>query len=358
MKKSVLIISYVPNYNRQGYDLAECLRSLGYCVRLFQMNGCSDEEKGIVGIRCIKPNGFLHKIHMLRNMLVFLLRTLFVKKGIVICIGKPMLMLGGCYQKFFGSKLVWYSLEYSKLGIIDRYVYQKCVSGYIDVEENRRDAIFSEYGEKVNSIICYNTPHLHKTSIEGGRLRKYLENVYGLIGNEQLIIYAGSFQRYACLDNIIEASKAFPKNRKLILMVYGLPDELKAASQNCLVVPPVQGEEFYEWLADADCALLPYESDSDFNVKNCSPQKLFDYYCVGVPYVASNRPLIRKVLQRYGDAGAMCNFKDVSDIIKQIDYILLKGRLGRAKMKALHVTDFNYDKMNVIMSRFVELLNA
>ena len=101
----------------------------------------------------------------------------------------------------------------------------------------------------------------------------YSVNFY-FSGDEQLVIYAGSYQKYACLDNIICASASFPDNVKLILMAYGLPDGLCGMTDNCVVVPPVKGEEFYDWLADADCALLPYEDKADFNVLNCSPQKI------------------------------------------------------------------------------------
>lgn len=356
MKKSVLIISYVPNYNRQGYDFAECMRNSGYDVRLFQMDGITDAKTGVIGIKCIKPHGWFHKFHMLRNFVVFFFKTAFAKKDIVVCIGKPMLVLGGIYNKFFGSKLVWYSLEYSKLGCINRYVYQKCVAGYIDVEENRRIAIFAEYGEKQNSLVCYNMPHLHEKPIVGGRLRKYLKDTYGLSGDEQLIVYAGSFQGYACLDNIVRASRRFPTNRKLVLMTYGLPKELMNTASNCIVVPPVNGDDFYEWLADADCALLPYEDDEDFNVQHCSPQKLFDCYVVGVPYVASNRPLLRNVLGRCLEAGVLCDFKSSDEIVHAVNEILLRGNRPRNEMRRLHQTVFNYWEMSRSLEHMINAI--
>lgn len=358
MKKSVLIISYVPNYNRQGYDFAECLRNSGYDARLFQMDGVTDREKGIIGIKCIKPHGVFHKLHMLRNLLAFFFKTVFAKKDIVVCVGKPMLILGGIYNIFFGSKLVWYSLEYSKLGYVNRYVYQKCVTGYIDVEENRRDAIFAEYGKKQNSIVCYNMPHLHGKPLGGGRLRKYLKDTCGLSGDEQLVVYAGSFQGYACLDNIVDASRGFPPNRKLVLMVYGLLDALKKSSPNCCVVPPVGGDEFYEWLADADCALLPYESADDFNVQNCSPQKIFDCYVVGVPYVASDRPIVRKVLTTYPSCGLLCDFNNVDSIREIIDSAVCLRDKVSGRMRKLHSDKMNYDSLTGKLVAFLKSVDG
>ena len=253
---------------------------------------------------------------------------------------------------------MWYSLEYSKLGSVDRYVYQKCVTGYIDVEENRRDAIFAEYGKPQNSIECYNMPHLHEKPILGGRLRGYLKDKCGLSGDEQLVVYAGSFQRYACLDNIVDASYGFSPDRKLVLMVYGLPDALKNSSPNCYVVPPVSGDGFYEWLADADCALLPYESNDDFNVMNCSPQKIFDCYVVGVPYAASDRPIVRKVLTAYPSCGLLCDFNNVDSIREIIDSAVCIRDKVSGRMRKLHSDKMNYDSLTGKLVAFLKSVDG
>ena len=355
MKKSVLIISYVPHYNRQGYDLAECLKDAGYTVSLFQRDGLTDISRGVFGVRCIRPQGIFHKFHMIYNLFKFLLKTFFVRKQIIVCVGKPMLVLCGFYSFVFGSKLIWYSLEYSKLGAIDRFVYKHCVSGYIDVEENRRNAIFEEYGKKNISIICHNMPHLHSLPIKGGKLREYLKINHGIEGDTRLVIYAGSYQPYACLDNIVEASCCFDANIKLVLMTYCLPTKNNFFSANCIVVPPVQGDEFYEWLADADCALLPYEDKDDFNVMNCSPQKIFDCYLAGIPYVASNRPIIRQVLSIYPQAGVICDFTNVTDIVKGINEILSRVKNIKDDLFRLHHDKFNF---GISKNKIIDLLES
>lgn len=354
MKQPVLIISYVPNYNRQGYDIADTLRDLGYPVRLYQKDGITDKHNGVIGVPCVKPMGRFHKLSMLRNLMAFVFRTLFVRKSTIICVGEPMLSLGGFYSVIFGAKLIWYSLEYSQLGVIERLVYKKCVSGYIDVEENRRDAVFSQYGAKAVSLVCYNMPHLHKTPVSGGALRRYLAEKHGFSGNEQLVVYAGSYQKYACLENIVRASVNFHTDMKLVLMAYGLPGGICAESNNCIVVPPVTGEEFYNWLADADCALLPYETDHDFNVMNCSPQKIFDCYCVGVPYVASNRPIVNKILAVDASVGEVCDFNNPNDICSKIQMVSDRKAVVHEVMRQIHINKLNYDVMRIEFKRMME----
>ena len=92
--------------------------------------------------------------------------------------------------------------------------------------------------------------YLNRKSRYISMMLKRMKEKYNFSGDEQLVIYAGSYQKYACLDNIICASASFPDNVKLILMAYGLPDDLCGMTDNCVVVPPVKGEEFYDWLAE------------------------------------------------------------------------------------------------------------
>ena len=100
--------------------------------------------------------------------------------------------------------------------------------------------------------------------------------------------------------------------------------------------------------------MLPYENDSDFNVLNCSPQKLFDCYAVGIPFVASDRPIIRKVLHEYSDAGAVCNFRDISDIVaKTVEVLQRKAYVGE-KMRFLHKERFNYDSLSPLIESMME----
>lgn len=100
--------------------------------------------------------------------------------------------------------------------------------------------------------------------------------------------------------------------------------------------------------------LWDYEDDTDFNVQNCSPQKLFDCYLAGVPYLASDRPLIRKVLSGYPDAGRICDFTDANCISRVINSSLRKDFQVSAKMHDLHKTMFNYE---FILPGIVEFLS-
>lgn len=351
--RKVLIISYVPPYNRQGYDLAESLRNSGFSVRLFQQDGEDNAEKQIKGIKIIRAHGFFHKVHSLHNFLAFFFNTLFFSKQIVICVGRPMLVLGAIYKIVFGAKLIWYSLEFTNLRWLDRFIYRNCVSGYIDVEENRQRAIFNQYGDKSAALVIYNMPH-YMDEVIGGKLRSYLATKYKVQSDEKLIVFAGSYQTYACPETMLAASKMFGQGRRLIMMLFGCPDDFKSDNDQCIIIPPVRGAEFYEWLKDADCALLPYEDECDFNVMNCSPQKIFDCFAVGIPFVVSDRPIARKLYSDLPSCCVFCDFTDPDDIVKKVNVAVdLKSEVS-GKMIALHHSKYNYDNMSNSICELIE----
>lgn len=352
--KHVLIISYVPHYNRQGDDLSRVLRKRGVSVVLLKQGGETNKEEGLIGVKWTRPQGRFHKFQVLLNHCRFVLHSLFKRKDIVVCVGKPSLLIGGIYKKMFGCELIYYALEYSSyLGLLDRYVLTRCVDKYIDVEENRLRKSLDDIGRNLPSMVVYNMPSRCTSQIAGGRLRAYLTEHFVLPKDVKIAVYAGSYQGYACIEKIVQAAELLPKGYVVVLMSFNLPQRLMSRSTRCFIVPPVSGTEFYQWLVDADCSLLPYESANDFNVQNCSPQKIFDCYLVGVPFVASHRPLVRKVLADYDRAGILCDFGNIEDIVRAILLACSHDAQVRKRMRLLHASKFNYDSIGESVARFI-----
>lgn len=352
--KHVLILSYVPFYNRQGFDLHECLLKAGCKSRLLQLDAKTDKDKGIFGIKQTKPQGRWHSVHMLLNMARFLVRAIFVRRDIIVAIGRPSLLLVKILRLFSRCKIIYYSLEYSVFSGRDKAIIGKCVDKIIDVEENRLERLMRDNALSVPSMVMYNMPHLHALP-EGGKLRGYLQKNHGVPRTAKIAVYAGSYQSYACADQIIEAAKHLPTGAYVVFMTYNLPAKIKdAAPRNVIVVPPVAGEEFYDWLADADCALLPYESKEDINVQFCSPQKIYDCYLAGVPFVASNRPLISKTVAPAKGVAALCDFTKADQIWRAIERLFeARQNILRGSLRELHKNLYNYDYYADKIVRFV-----
>lgn len=340
--KRVLIASWVPSYNRQGADLCGAINGAGFFARLWQVGW-----GGFAGGRLSRLRRALEKAK-------FLCVAITGRFDVVVLVGRPMLSLAGVCKRMLRMKVVYYSLEYSKLSGGESRLLASFVDRIIDVEENRIRQFMEDNALKVPGLVVNNMPHLHDKPM-GGKLKDYLLKKFGIASNVKIVVYAGSYQRYLRLEKIIEAATRMKGECVFVLMMYAnlkglnLPDNVK-------VIPPVSGDDFYSWLADADCALLPYETADDFNVKNCSPQKLFDCYLAGVPYVASNRPIIMKTLEAGPLVGVLCSFDDVEQIMSGVRTLLCRDRNWvRKAMRHLHETRFNYDLVEKDVLQFCYL---
>lgn len=353
--KNVLIVCNLFGNNRQGYDLASVLREKGCHVRLVQYADTSDSTIGDLGVRFVQPHGIFSKIHVLSNLLRVFLKSFSARRDIVVCIGRPLLVDAVVLAALAGAELVYYSLEYGHYTWLQSWIMRHCVRRYMDVEETRRVRVYKEVNLSVPWQIIYNLPILSNQVCAAGGLREYLRMNKGLRGTEKIVLYAGSYQVYSCLETIYAASSMFPDDVVLIYMVArGLPESCNQDTNKCKIVPSQSGQTFFDWLSDADCLLLPYESEDDFNVQNCSPQKLFDCYRAGVPYLASNRPLIRKVNERFVGAGMLCDFTNVHSIIEGVTRaIFLKKPETIAAMRKLYREEFNYSRYARRLTAFV-----
>lgn len=342
----VLIITNLFGNNRQGYDLANALRRKGCRVKLIQFSQTTDVGNGNYGIHYIRPHGAFSKLHVLWNVLSIASRSLYGRYERIVCMGAVLLPLAAILKCLHRAKLVYYSLEYCKYGRAARYVIRRFVDRYIDVEDYRREQVFKDLNIEKPFRIVYNMPPYSNVLYNKGGLRLFLKSHFDLSEDKKIVIYAGSYQKYSCLELIIKASLEFDHSVVLVLMMsWGVPKDFSIDPSKVFLVPPQSGDTFYEWISEADGALLPYESESDFNVQHCSPQKLFDCYRVGVPYLASSRPLINKIHAIYPDAGCFCDYTDIKSIADGVNRLIkLKTNSAHEKMISLYSEQFNYTK--------------
>ena len=352
----ILIIANLFGNNRQGYDLASALRGQGHVVRLVQYASSSQPAIGNYGVGFVCPHGLFSKFHVLRNMFSIALRSFPFRCDIIVCIGSSLLPVALFLKMINGADLAYYALEYCAYGNINQLILRRYVTKYIDVEEHRRTRVFKDLNISMPFFIIYNMPPLTDKKYDKGGLRCYLKKNFGLSGDEKIVLYAGSYQSYSCLGNIIEASLYAKANVVYVLMVaWGLPDDFTVKSSHCYLVPPQQGDEFFNWVSEADGMLLPYESSNDFNVLNCSPQKLFDCYLLGVPYLASKRPLIEAVHSVYEQAGCFCDFTKVESIVSGvISLVEMKSEAVSHRMMKMYRTRYNYSAYADKLAQFLQ----
>ena len=124
-----------------------------------------------------------------------------------------------------------------------------------------------------------------------------------------------------------------------------LCDAVRASQNRAIIVPPVGTGDLYEWIADADIGLLPYEDEDDINVRYCAPQKLFDYVACGIPFIGSRCPSIEAVAEEFG-CGLCIDMTDGAALAAAVQDLWSNGTLRSvmaARARKAHVEKYHYD---------------
>lgn len=361
MKKrlDITVVTLAPGRNRQGADLAKVLADSGYGVTLIQPDRGDtppDAQYKVSEIPLLLRWG--QRMYGIPGASMFMIcwaLTIGVLRAGgrgVIALHFPCLVAACIVSLVSRRKVIYYAVEVSKgwqawlEGLLCRYF---CAM-VLGVEENRLNYLRKRIRRPIDSGIIINAPRRGVERPKGGALRADLR-MRGLLGEKtKIVLYHGSYQRYSRLEKIVEFSKNWEPNCLLILMIGGnVPDsfhDLVAKHQiSAKILPPVAHRFLYDWVADADIGLLPYEDEGSFEVRYCSPQKLFDFLACGVPFLGSKRPLIEEVARNTG-CGISVNMIDEEEVVKSINSLLADdtrrlqmGALGRRAYEEI----YNYE---------------
>jgi glycosyltransferase involved in cell wall biosynthesis len=306
----ILILAFCPPRNRQGVDLNRALLAHAYRTKLIQLDVPCDSARSITGITTPKARWLWH-LHLGAAVirLKMLAKAICLPHRVTIVLNLPALLPGVILKVFFGTRLIFYTLEHSPICAANRWLLRRFCDAVIDVEENRLSLLLAMIGRSLPSFVLYNIPHRVNPQMLRPRMRVWLAEKGLAKPDDLLLVYSGSYQKYCYLETLVEWAGEFPDNVKLILMMTEVPEHLRiSGSRHVIIVPPQTHEELYDWLSDCDVSLLPYEGTSD-NIRFCSPQKLFDSLACGVPVLGSCRPLIQKIVDQYG-CGQTIDFTD------------------------------------------------
>lgn len=120
-----------------------------------------------------------------------------------------------------------------------------------------------------------------------------------------VILFSGALNPNRGLEPLIASAHAIPDGMHLVFMGYGrlqsaIESEARRPDAPRLhALPAVQPDTLSDWLSGADAGLIPYET-SFTNHQIATPNKLYEYPCVGVPILASNLPLLRETIMTHG----------------------------------------------------------
>lgn len=365
--KKVLMVTYdSPNIDRRIYLFADALQDAGYDVSI--LTPYAQDEVGyehIKVINLVEKNSITNVTSLifiketLRKILptkIFgmirdLYRLLFTKDGYIqnldAMINKAVTLKADFYiandlptlpivkacieqnsgkfiydaHEYFLGQDVFSKKQKENLGQIEKSIFPM-VDFFITVNDDIRKLFFEMYGEKKSEIIFNAT----KCSCDE---KEYLHDMIGIDRNERILLYQGGFIEKRKLENLIHIAKHL-NNCKLVMLGWGttekqlknLAEDLGLLDEKVFFVPKISQKELISYTSSATIGIIPYDG-YDLNTKYCTPNKLFEFVCAGIPVVHNdNLHTVNNIIKSY-KIGFSINVNDYENTAKQIDGLVV-----------------------------------
>lgn len=352
MPLRVTVALACPACNRQATDIGIAFAKRGAIVRTHTSWDCSDEPNQCCGVAERILSWFPHG-RGLGRACDFARSVGLPATDVLVCVNYPSLLAAPPLAALRRPKVIYYCLETvkDKMGIaIETSVCRRLSAVVLLPEENRARALQSRLEGRCSVHVVPNVPYLRTDVASRGRLRDY---VAARLHRKDLtiVIYSGVYHSYNRIEQIVASSAVWPSTTCLVLMLAGLypnklSDAVRASQNRAIIVPPVGTGEVFDWIADADIGLLPYEDEDDINVRYCAPQKLFDYVACGIPFIGSCRPSIEAIANEVG-CGLCIDMTDGAALAAAVKALgsdsTLRSVMAEKARKA-HVEKYNYER--------------
>ena len=173
---------------------------------------------------------------------------------------------------------------------VQRYILRR-VDAVITVSEMIGEEMVARY-KCQRPFIVRNCPSLIQgVDVEGDPLRKVL----GLEKAKKIVLYQGLYAPYRGLKQLVESAR-FIQDGVVVFRGWGeLEGELKRRTRELdltdkvFFVKPVPLDQVTRAAAEADIGVVPIMPDI-LSYRYCAPNKLFEYFAMGKPAVASALP--------------------------------------------------------------------
>ncbi|EOP77529.1 hypothetical protein KOW_03225 [Bacillus cereus VDM006] len=367
--KKVCIVSPIHDYKdiRVYQKQAKTIENSGYEVSLLARKDY-DEKIGNIQIFAIpKSKNFLSRIILQPKLLCKILKT----RSKIVHLHNPDTILLGFLLKMFNKKVIYDTHEdFSKRILIREWIpysYRKliakvvtglelmasrCFDGFIVTQEG----LLAKYK---NALLIENAP------IHQGELITRAYELSKLISKSNYIrvVYVGGISEQRGLRQIVQALEKINKTYSCRLWLIG-PD-----SKEINELQKLNGWKYVDYLGK-----LPQEKAFSYVIKSdiglctildvvdhaeTSPNKIFEYMTLGIPFIASDFPKWEK---KIGCSNAGC-FVDPQNINKIADLILkigsdenLKSYLSNNGKKYIY-EKFNWERESEKLIEYYKKIN-
>lgn len=151
------------------------------------------------------------------------------------------------------------------------------------------------------------------------------------------------------------------ENSLLVMLGWGdlesklrkLASDLNVLNKKVFFIPKISQKELISYTSSAKIGIIPYEP-CDLNTKFCTPNKLFEFICAGIP-IAYNSKLVTvdRIIKQYS-IGIQIDINDPKGSAQILDNLLVQSKLYNSLevnvSKANQVVNWENEEKNYFMS--------
>jgi len=237
---------------------------------------------------------------------------------------------------------------------VESFICQR-IDAVIAADYARAEAMKAWYGlERVEVVRNVSLLWNGKTD---GRIRERL----GLLADSKVLLYQGALTSGRGLEISVRALSALRSPDVHLVLLGFITDDYRcrlerlaaelAVAHQVHFLPPVPWDDLLNWTADADIMLVLMENTC-LSYYYAAPNKFYEAMMVGVSYVASDFPEMRRVHEQT-HAGILVDPTDLRAIVDAIKKLLadpgLRNKMGeRGRQAALETYNWEAEQMRLI----------
>ncbi len=272
--------------------------------------------------------------------------------------GKPLIF----YSYELYADRDWVPLKWFWRGVERWFIHRADL--VVACEPNRAERLQTQFGLRERPLVVHNVSPRLETVPARGRIQEILA-ARGIQAT-CVFYYHGWIQRARCADAFIEALAGVPEGAVLFFVGQCEP-ALQAAlearvaalglGQRVIFHGTVHTDDLLPLAASADVGLQA-QRNIGLNAYYCAPIKLFQYFAVGLPVIASDFPGMRTIVAEH-EAGLCVDPESVAAIRTAMCTLAadpaLRARLGanarRTALERFHYAHEARPLLNFILAR-------
>lgn len=164
--------------------------------------------------------------------------------------------------------------------------------------------LYAEHHPKLpTALIVMNATRESDRCAYDGRLHR----AAGLTPERKILLFQGGLHPYRGIEILLEAARDLPAPWAIVFMGDGPLARVIAARlpqsgtgpKTLVLLPSVPNTTLRAWTSGASLGIIPYENKG-FNHLYCTPNKLWEYPCAGVPILASDLVEMGQMIRDHG----------------------------------------------------------